>query len=214
MKTLLLSGLMCFLFAQDVASQNSFYKHALVVNVNMGTNGNVANQHYFSPPDNAALTLNGTALASDYSVGGEYGLLNWLGAGIIMRLDNYYMTQNEFAQSNPTEGAFDIGATANIHLLRMKHLDILGGYDYGFSRLTYNTHNSINTTYTSNGSWSDIHISGRIYFGRLGANLTLFIPAATYHNFKASNMSIGDYALNYWKSTGYGASIGLQYRIL
>ena len=206
--------MMCFLMAQNSSAQKSFYKGAFVINVNAGTDGNVADQHYFSPPENAALTLDNTALASDYSLGGEYGLLNWLGIGAIMRVDNYYMTQNQLTQSMPTQGAFDIGATANAHFLKWKHFDFLAGYDYGFSRLTYYTNNSINTTFTSPGHWSDVHLTGRIYFGRLGVNLTLFTPSMTYSKFKASNMDFGDYALNYWKSTGYGASIGLQYRIL
>lgn len=214
MKTLLISGLMCFLCVHDISAQKSFYKHAFVINVNMGTDGNVADQHYFSPPENAALTLNNTALASDYSMGAEYGLLDWLGVGAIMRVDNYYMQQNQLTQTIPTQGAFNIGATANIHLLRWKHVDFLGGYDFGFSRLTVYANNSNNSSFTSGGHWSDIHITGRIYFGRFGANLTLFSPSMTYRNFKASNMGFGDYALNYWKSTGYGASIGLQYRVL
>ena len=197
-----------------VPAQKSFYSGALVISANFGTDGNIANQRYFSASEPQAQTLNGSATASDFNIGAEYGLFNWLGLGIISRVDNYYSQENQITQSTPSEGAMDIGGTANLHLLKWAHLDVLAGYDFGFSHLTYNTNNSIHTTSTANGTWSDIHATGRIYFGRLGINLCFYVPGTTYTNFKTSNMSLGDYTINYWKSTGYGASVGLQYRLL
>jgi hypothetical protein len=195
--------------------QKSFYSGALILSSNFGTDGNMANQRYFNGAENTAQTLNGTAPSSDFSMGLEYGLLEWLGIGAIGRIDNYFVQQNMVTETSPTEGAADIGATANIHVLRWKHLDLFGGYDFGLSHLTYiyNMHNGVNASSVSNGTWSDIHATGRLYFSRLGINLSLYVPSMSYSSFRTSNTSIGEYTINYWKSTGYGASLGLQYRI-
>lgn len=197
-----------------VSAQKSFYSGALVFSTNFGVDGNVADQHYFNQSEGAAQTLNGTAPASSYSVGAEYGLLSFLGLGLIGRFDYYVSENNQVTQTTPSAGAVDLGGTANIHLIRWYHLDLFAGADWGISQFTYHVNDGLNTTAHGTGNWSDIHATGRVYFGRLGVNLCLYAPTMSYSSIKSNNAPAGEYIVDYWKSTGYGASIGLQYRIL
>jgi hypothetical protein len=210
----LLLVLACCATVGFATGQKSFQGGSFVLNANLGFDGNVANEHYFYGPEANAQTLNGTANASDFSMGAEYGLFNWLGIGAIGRIDNYYTQNNQVTQSTTAQGAADLGVTGNIHVIRWQHLDLLAGYDYGFSHFTYFTNDRDGVTSTSDGHWSDIHATGRVYFGRLGFNICLYVPTFTYSTFKSSDMPLGEYTVSYWKSTGYGASVGIQYRIL
>lgn len=194
-------------------SQKSFSGGSLIFSANYGIDGNIANQHYINPPENGGQTLNGTAPSSNLSIGAEYGLLNWLGLGIIGRFDNYYPESNDVTHTTPSAGAVDLGGTVNLHILRMTHADILGGFDWGVSQFTYNVNDGLNTKAYGNGHWSDIHATARLYFGRLGFNLTLYVPTMTYNSLQNNSTQPGQYIVNYWKSTGYGASVGLQYKL-
>lgn len=194
-------------------SQKSFYSKALILSANYGIDGNTANLNYFNQAENSAQTLDGMAPSSNFNIAAEYGLLNWLGLGIIGRFDHYYPGSNNLTHTTPTAGAVDMGGTVNIHLLRMKHADILGGADWGVSQFTYNVNDGLNTKAYGNGNWSDIHATARLYFERLGFNLSLYVPTMTYNSLQNNGSHPGEYIVNYWKSTGYGASIGLQYRL-
>ena len=204
--------IIALVLTQLVSAQSSFNSGAFVLSANFGVDGNLTSQHYFNAAENNAQTLNGTVAASNFNIAGEFGLLKWLGLGVIARVDKYYMNNNEVTNTTPGAGAIDLGGTANIHFLRFKHFDLLGGYDLGISQFTYHVNNGVNTMATGNGTWSDIHATGRVYFNRFGVNLSLYTPTINYSSLKSSNTPAGEYVVNYWKSTGYGASIGLQYR--
>jgi hypothetical protein len=198
----------------SISQAQSFNRGSFILGANFGIDGNFANRNYFSSSEGNAQTLNGTAPASDFNITAEAGIFKWLGVGLIGRYNSYFPEANGVTQSTPDERAFDLGLTGNLHILSVAQLDVLAGIDYGFSHLTFNTNNYSNTTSASYGSWGDLHATARIYFGRLGVNATLYIPMMNYSSFTSSNMRPGDYIINDWKSTGYGASIGLQYRIL
>jgi hypothetical protein len=205
--------LLVILLTHLAGAQKAFYGGAFVLSANFGVDGNTANQHYFNQPENTAQTLNGTAPASNFSFAAEYGLLNIIGVGLIGRFDNYFSENNQVTGTSPTAGAVDLGGTVNLHFLRMKHFDLLAGVDWGVSRFTYHVNDGLNTMAYGNGNWSDIHTTARLYFERLGFNLSLYVPTMTYISLQNNNSSAGEYIVNYWKSTGYGASIGVQYRL-
>lgn len=206
--------LLAVILTHQVSAQKSFYTGAFVFSANFGIDGNVADQHYFNQPEGSAQTLNGMAPASNFNIGAEYGLFNFLGLGLVGRFDNYFSENNQITKTTTSAGAVDLGGTVNLHLLRMPHMDIFLGGDWGVSQFTYHVNDGLNTMAYGNGNWSDIHATGRLYFDRLGVNLSLYIPTMSYSNLQNNNSSTGEYIVNYWKSTGYGASIGLQYRIL
>jgi hypothetical protein len=206
--------LVCYIISAHYCfAQKSFYSGAFVINANLGIAANATRQQVLASPDNAAQTLNGTAASSDYSLGAEFGLFNWLGVGFIARIDNYFTQQNQTSESSITRGATDIGATGNIHIIKWKHLDAFAGYDFGIASITYNSNSGVTSPQTTTGTWSDIHATGRFYFNRFGFNLSLYVPGMSYNNFRLGT-NFGQYTVNNWKSTGYGASLGLQYRIL
>lgn len=201
-------------FNLSLIQAQSFSRGSFILGANLGIDGNFADRHYFNSSENSAQTLNNTAPASDFNITAEAGVFKWLGVGLIGRYNSYFPEANGVTQTTPDERAFDLGVTGNLHILSVAQLDLLAGIDYGFSHLTFNTNNYSNTTSASYGSWGDIHATARVYFGRLGVNATLYVPMMNYRSFTSSNTNPGDYIIDDWKSTGYGASIGLQYRIL
>jgi len=199
----------------NTAKAQSFHSGAFILGGDVGIDGNTANRNFINNEQPNAQTLNGTAPASTYDILAEVGIFRWLGIGAIARFDNYFEENNTLTETSPKAGAFDLGGQLNIHILTFEHFDLLVGGTYGFSHITYNVNNGDATSSASNGSWGDIHATGRLYFGKIvGVNLTVFMPMTSYSNFKASNEDFGDYVVNYWKSSGYGASIGVQFRIL
>jgi len=206
--------MLAILLAGIANAQKSFYGGALVISANYGIDGNTADQHYFNQSEESAQTLNGTAPASNFNIAAEYGLLSFLGVGLVTRFDNYFSENNQVTKTTTTAGAFDLGGTVNLHIIRIPHLDIFAGADWGVSQFTYHMNDGLNTSAYGDGNWSDIHATGRVYFGRLGVNLSLYMPTMSYSSLQNNNSPAGEYVVNYWKSTGYGASVGLQYRIL
>jgi opacity protein-like surface antigen len=201
-------------FNLSLVKAQSFHTGTFVLGANFGIDGDIANRHYFNTSENSAQTLNGTAPASNFNITAEVGLLRWLGVGVIGRFDNYFPQSNGVTESSPSAGAVDLGLTANLHLLTFDRFDLLGGFDYGYSHLTYNTNNESGTSSSSNGSWGDIHATARIYITKmLGFNLNVYTPMMSYHKFRSSNETVGTYVINDWEATGYGASIGVQVKL-
>jgi hypothetical protein len=213
MKKMLITMSGIFALAQLSFGQKSFSSGSFILGFNAGVNGNTTRENYVINPEASAKTFNGSAPASDLDLTAEYGLLGFLGIGAICRFDQYMEDANEVTQSPAESNAVDIGATANLHFIRWRYLDVFAGYDYGFSHLTYTSYNGYNTISSASGTWSDVHATGRLYFGRLGLNLNLYIPNLMYSGFTTTNVPPGEYVLNDWKATGYGASVGVQYRL-
>lgn len=194
----------------------SFQKGSLVITANYGFDAYSIKQstRLYNVPNSNSDTTTGAA-GTNWNIEAEYGLLNWLGVGIHLKLDNYITSYDSANHYKPTAIGFEGGVLINIHIIRTQHFDLLAGCNLGFSTFTY-TFDVFNDQVYGSGSWTDLHLSTRFYFGRFGLNLNFYRPEISYPNLTTnnSNIGLGESVLTSWLGTGGGASIGIQYRII
>jgi hypothetical protein len=152
----------------------------------------------------------------------EYGILNWLGVGAKFQYDNYFVENDTIYHSppqqneiiTPTVGAFDIAGMANVHLAKKDHFDLAFGANFGVSFFHYYFNDALATQFKGTGSWIDIHLTPRFYFGNhFGIHLNLGYANFNYPNVVAKNSA--QTSINAFSLKGSGATfgIGFQYRL-
>jgi hypothetical protein len=199
------------------ASAQSFQTGSLVVSLDWGFDiSNVLQTYSLYNVPNSTTTKTGNAASTNWNLGGEIGLLKWLGVGLQFKLDNYITSKDSSTGNTPTAIGFEVGVVGNIHIIRHQHFDLLGGMDFGYSQLTYNANDGFNNQIYGSGTWLDFHAAMRIYLGRFGFNLTVYSPIINYPSLTSNNsgLGLGESLLASWKGTGGGFNLGIQYRIL
>jgi hypothetical protein len=195
------------------AQDKSFYKGALVISADAGFEAYSINENYNIIGISNKLFSATAKINTTTSAGGsfEFGLFNWLGIGLQSTYNSYNLSKDS-SGSKPGATSFAIGGLANIHIIRIQHLDIMLGGNFGLSFLHY-TDNIGNVQLATGGS-DDLHITARYYFGRFGLNASASLPFTNYPKFSTnSNQSLGENVLDTWKASGGAFSIGIQYRI-
>jgi opacity protein-like surface antigen len=196
------------LLLQTIHAQ-SFDKSSLVISANYGLDGYTIKEHTVNKVTNSDSNSKGGAAATNFNLGIEYGLFKWLGIGLQFKLDNYIHNDTSVTSAI----GFEVGAIVNLHLVRTKHFNLLIGGDFGFSNLTINLPTNNYQIY-GNGTWADVHITPRFYFGRFGLNFNLYLPLINYPNLTTNVQSYNEYIASSWNANGFGATVGIQYRIL
>lgn len=130
----------------------------------------------------------GGAASIIYSVAGEYGIKNWLGAGVRLSLDNYG-TSHDSSGNNPSAVAGNISVFANFHPVKSRRFDLFSGVAIGYSRFNYKLGDNENSVAKGNGSLLNLYIIPRFYFGK---------HIGMYLNFGYTGFSYGslDYSSN------------------
>jgi|GEM_PF-972318 hypothetical protein len=201
---------------QQVNAQ-SFQAGSLVTSLDWGFDLYSVAQTYslYNVPNSTSTKTSGAA-STNWNLAGEFGVLNWLGLGVQLKLDNYVTSRDSTTGIKPTAIGFEGGIIANLHIIRHPHFNLLGGIDLGYSHLTYNTNDGFSDQVYGDGSWFDFHLTMRFYFGRFGLNFTGYSPVINYASLTSnnSNWSLGENVLASWKGKGGGINLGMQYRIL
>jgi len=206
MKKILLLAI-SVVFLQQVNAQ-SFQRGSIVLGLNYGLDGYKIQEHYINKTTGGSHDTTGGAAATNWNLGAEYGLFNWLGVGIQLKLDNYF---HDTTTSNDI--GFEAGLIVNLHVIRAQHFNLVAGFDFGLSNLTINYVTDNNQVYGT-GPWFDFHITPRFYFGRFGLNLNLYFPSINYANLTSNVATFNQYIAASWKGNGYGLTGGIQYRII
>ena len=206
MKKLILLLVSVILLQQ--ANAQSFQKGSIVIAANYGIDGYRIQEKYTNKSNNISKDTTGGAASTNWNLGAEYGLFNWLGVGLQLKLDNYFHDTN-----TTNDIGFEAGVVLNIHIIRAQHFNLVAGFDIGLSTLTIN-YTQDNIQVYGSGSWVDFHISPRFYFGRFGLNLNLYFPTINYANLTTNVSSFNQYIASSWKGNGDGISFGIQYRII
>jgi len=198
------------------ANAQSFQRGSVVATVNYGVDVYSVYQTYsaYNVP-NSTSSKTSAAGSTNWNIEGEYGLFKWLGVGIHLKLDNYFTSKDTNTGYKPTAIGFEGGVLINAHLIRSQHFGLLIGCNLGFSTLNY-TADAFNDQIYGDGSWTDLHLSTRFYFGRFGINLNFYDPVINYKSLTSnnSNWGLGETVLASWLGKGGGASIGIQYRFI
>jgi hypothetical protein len=190
------------------ANAQSFQRGSLVISANCGIDANHLVQQQVNKYTNKTIDTTGGAASTNFNIGAEYGVTNWLGLGLQFKLDHYLHDTNVTSATG-----FEIGIIANLHIIRAQHFNLVAGIDLGYSNLVINLTTDNYQIYGS-GSWGDLHITPRLYFGRFGVNLNLYFPFINYPSLSTNVAEYNEYIDNSWKSSGFGLTAGIQYRII
>jgi len=201
-----------FIFISFAASAQSFYKGALVTDLNFGFDAYRIKQHSVDKNTNKVTDTTNGAAAKNISIGGEYGVHKLLGLGLRIKYDKYVTEKDSASGFTPTAGGVEVGLLANFHVLRKEHFNLSIGVDLGYSGFIYNLNDGQNTQVYGNGFWYDFHITPRYYFGKFGLSATLYFPGIRYPNLTSNDEDFNKSTSISWKSSGVGFNLGLQYR--
>jgi hypothetical protein len=204
-----------FALASFAANAQSFYKGALVADLNWGVEVyNVAYHYALKSNTNIDTTTHSGAASKSFGLGVEYGVTNWLGLGLCGKIDNYVTSKDAVTGTQPTAGGGQFGAIINFHVLRKQHFNLVLGINAGYSHLTYKTNDYFGTEVYGDGVWSRFSVIPRYYFGRFGIEASLNFPRINYPNMTTSSKTLNSYIVSSWKASGVGFGFGVQYRFL
>ncbi|MEO6884189.1 MAG: hypothetical protein ABI199_09215 [Bacteroidia bacterium] len=212
MKKIFLIAGICLMATQSFSQ--SFYKNALVTTLDFGFDVYQVDYHYQLIGTNVIKDNKNGAASRSLVIGGEYGLANWFGIGLLLKPETYYTKYDTSTGSTPTAKSFDATLLLNFHVIRSAHFDLPLGLNLGFSHLQYNENDFGNNQIYGAGSYVDFHINPRFYFQRFGLNADVSFPIINYSNMTSNNSTFNQYVLADWKGSGVGFSIGFQYRFL
>lgn len=200
-------------FTIQVSGQ-SFYKGALVTDLNFGFDAYKIRQHSVDKNTNKITDTTNGAAAKNISIGAEYGVHKLIGLGLRVKYDRYVTEKDSASGFTPTAGGVEAGLLANFHLVRKEHFNLSVGIDLGYSGFIYNFNDGLNTQIYGNGFWYDFHITPRYYFKKFGLSATLYFPGIRYPNLTSNDEAFNKNTSISWKSSGVGFNLGLQYRFL
>lgn len=211
-KLLVFLALLPLFHSVKAQEDQSFYKHALIASVGFGGDAYAITETYTLNGTGITSTTTGSAACRSYPILAEYGVGKWLGLGLSIKFDSYIIKKDSANNYQPTANGTEFGALVNFHFVRSKHVDMFAGLDLGGSHFVY-TLDKFNDQVYGTGSWADIHIDLRYYFGRFGLFGSLAFPTMKYNlTGNNSNWSLGQNILSTWVAKGGAFHLGLQYR--
>lgn len=194
-------------------AQKSFYKGALVADLNYGID--IYNVHFHYELKTSPYTKYDSydkAGSKSFSLGGQYGITNWFGAGLRIKSDNFIVSQDSVTKITPKATGVEVGLITDFHMVRAKHFNLSAGLDIGYSNFTYSANDKAGNQLYGSGLWTNFHIIPRVYFGRFGFNVALNFPAVRYNNMTYSNKTLNQYINPSWRGSGFGVTFGIQFR--
>ncbi|MGZ3866520.1 MAG: hypothetical protein ACXVC2_08425 [Bacteroidia bacterium] len=197
-------------FAQ--APDRSFYKGALVFDLNFGLDVYSVKQHYAIKGTNYSKDTTNAAGSHGPNLSLQYGVLNWLGIGLKYKYDTYFTSADKYTHIRPSVFGQEVGLVLDAHPVRVKHFDLITGVDIGHSSLVFHTHDQWGTEIYGSGSWFNVHVIPRLYFGRFGLNLTMSLPFIKYPNMTTSSDHLNTVFFSSWKASGFGLGWGVSFR--
>jgi hypothetical protein len=200
-----------------IASAQSFHRGAVVIDVGTGIEYYQTRQGY----ERIVLqTGHDTAVKSQagsthFTAGLEVGLNKHFGIGIRGKMNSFISDMDNVIRQKPQVTSKDLIVSLNLHPVVRKNVDVILGADLGVSTVVMNYNDLSNTKVTSFGTYIAPYLNPRIYFGRFGFNLKTYIPFLNYSDFsnKPTGENAGEYALDKWKGSGFGISLGVQVRL-
>jgi len=210
--------LLFFISATFLLNAQSFYRGALVIDVNTGIEiYNTTYKYKIKNNNNILLdtSITDRAGSTHFAFGAEIGLHKRFGLGLKGKFNSFLSAKDEVTKATPTAKSADFMVFANYHAVTIPHFDLILGGDLGYSGLTYKSNDTENIILKGTGSYASLYINPRIYIKRFGFNLKIYAPFVNYNNLTTNNPEINNYYLiTKWKGNGTGVSIGIQYRFL
>lgn len=178
MKKLIFIGLVFTVV--NLNAQKSFEKNTNVIGFGL----DLGIYNYVSTIGSSSTSSNSKAANKMLSLQYERGILNWLGIGAKVQLSDYFTEKDTVTGSKPSVKAIDATMVINAHFLRSKHVDMLAGFNVGYSHLNWEARDANISAAKGGGMTFDFHIQPRFYFGN---HVGMFINLA-YINYNYQNM--------------------------
>jgi len=168
----------------SVKAQKSFEK-----NVNVFAFGlDLGYYNYTSKIASSTKSESNPALNKMLNLQYERGILNWLGVGAKVQLCDYVTSKDTITNSKPSVKAIDGNVVINAHFLRSKRVDMLAGFNIGYSHMNYEARDQAISSATGGGLTYDIHLQPRFYFGdHIGMFINLAYAHYAYKNMDFKN---------------------------
>lgn len=136
-----------------------------------------------NPRSTATASLNKT-LSLHY----ERGVLNWLGVGAKVGISDYFTETDSITGNKAKVQAIDASLLVNAHFVRAKYVDMLGGFNFGYSYMNYSAGDEFISNAKGGGLMYDIHIQPRFYFGKhVGMFINLAYIGYSYNHMDFTN---------------------------
>ncbi len=185
-------------------SQKSFEKNTNVI----AFGGDLGLYSYTSKVATNPTSDHSAAANKMLSLQYERGILNWLGIGAKFQYSNYFTSTDSITNSKPSIKAYDATLLVNAHFVRAKYVDMLGGFNIGYSAMNWEARDQFISGAKGGGLTYDIHIQPRFYFGKY---VGMFMNLAYVH-YAYKNMDFKNTYSNYndvLDLTGGGVNIGI-----
>ena len=158
----------------NLLAQKSFEKNANVIafGADLGVY-NYVSKVATNPTSNSSAAAN-KMLNLQY----ERGILNWLGIGAKVQLSDYFTSTDTVTHAKPSVKALDVSLLVNAHFLRAKRVDMLAGFNIGYSTLNWEARDQAISSAKGGGLTFDLHLQPRFYFGN---HIGMFINLAYVH---------------------------------
>jgi Tfp pilus assembly major pilin PilA len=141
----------------------------------------------------------------------ERGILNWLGAGAKVQLSDYFTSTDSVTHTKPSVKAIDITALVNAHFVRAKYVDMLAGFNIGYSNMNWEARDQAISSAKGGGLVYDLHLQPRFYFGKyVGMFINLAYVHYSYNNLDFKNTSTNLPGILHLNGGGVNFGIGLQ----
>jgi hypothetical protein len=192
------------LVSLSLSAQKSFEKKSNVIGFGLDLGIYNYTSKVASNPKSSSSAAANKMLSLHY----ERGVLNWLGLGAKVQLSDYFTSEDTVTHSKPSIKAIDATLLVNAHFLRSKRVDMLAGFNVGYSHMNWEAKDQAISGATGGGLTFDLHLQPRFYFGD---HIGMFINLA-YVNYSYKNMDFQNTFTTYndvLELTGGGVNFGI-----
>jgi hypothetical protein len=206
--TRLLLAALLFLAIRTFSFSQSFEKGTSIVSLStsLGVYNDKLTTHISPTSSSTGKTISGI-----YTFSYEYGLTNWLGAGIQVQYDKYIDSSGQ----KQTVYNVNVPLFINAHFVKSKHVDLSAGIGFAYSYFRINSNDVNATSLSGSGTLFDIHVIPRFY---LGNHIGIFVPLSygflNYPNLDLTSSQSGSSHTNWadFHLNGMNIGIGLSVR--
>ncbi|MBK8366083.1 MAG: hypothetical protein IPL10_01365 [Bacteroidetes bacterium] len=198
-----IAAIVVLIISLQVNAQKSFEKNANVVAFGL----DLGLYNYTSKIATSPTSESNPALNKMLSLHYERGVLNWLGIGAKVQLCDYFTEKDTVTNSKPSFKALDATLLVNAHFVRSKRVDMLAGFNVGYSTMNWDAKDQYISGAKGGGLVYDLHLQPRFYFGdHIGMFINLAYVHYSYKNMDFQNTLFN--ASDILDLTGGGVNFG------
>ncbi|MES2515572.1 MAG: hypothetical protein V4580_15560 [Bacteroidota bacterium] len=190
-----------------LSAQKSFEKNDNVIAFGL----DVGLYNYTSKVASNPKSDHSAALNKMMSLQYERAVLNWLGVGAKVQLSDYFTETDSVTHTKPSIKAIDGTLLVNAHFVRSKRVDMLAGFNIGYSQMNWEARDQAISGAKGGGLVFDLHLQPRFYFGN---HIGMFINLAYVH-YGYQNMDFQNtytYYNDVLSLTGGGVNFGFGFQ--